>query len=122
MVTITNGQLILTVPQSAFKQMYQASGFHLYDGENGAKDSGVAYPMEAEKTPSRAVLDEENPETREPEEEDTEDVVEDEIDLSEIPLSEMDFYQLCDYADQLGIDRRGVRSKKELRNLIKNNI
>lgn len=45
-----------------------------------------------------------------------------EVDLSEIPLSEMDFYQLRDYADQLGLDHKGLRSKKELRALIKSNL
>ena len=43
------------------------------------------------------------------------------MNLSEIPLSEMDFYQLQDYAEQLGLDYEGIRSKKELRALIRNN-
>ena len=47
---------------------------------------------------------------------------EEQVDLSEIPLSEMDFYQLSDYADQLGLDHRGIRSKKELRLQIKQHM
>ena len=40
-------------------------------------------------------------------------------DLSEIPLNEMGFGQLCEYADQLGLNREGIRSKRELRALIR---
>ena len=48
-----------------------------------------------------------------------EDEALDDEDLSEIPLNEMGFGQLCEYADQLGLNREGVRSKRELRALIR---
>lgn len=120
MIQITNGQITLTVPSSAFHQIYRDSGFRVLGGEEHSEASAETFPTLDEKTPEEQNLVEE-----------TEDLAkshatekfydEDEVDLSEIPLSEMDFYQLCAYADQLGIDRRGIRSKKELRALIRNN-
>ena len=120
MIQITNGQITLTVPSSAFHQIYKDSGFHILDGKENREASAETFPTSDEKTPEKQNLTEETEDLAEsPAEEELYD--EDEVDLSEIPLSEMDFYQLCAYADQLGLDRRGVRSKKELRALIRNN-
>lgn len=120
MIQITNGQIILTVPSSAFHQIYKDSGFYILDGEKRTEVSAETFSTLDEKTPEKQNLVEE-----------TEDLAkshtterfndEDEIDLSEIPLSEMSFYQLQDYAEQLGLDYEGIRSKKELRALIRNN-
>lgn len=107
MIKITNGSITLTVPNSAYRGFYAASGFHpLADQER-------IVPVTDES------LNEEESEFSEIAEPEVQD---EEIDLSEIPISEMDFYQLCDYADQLGIDRRGIRSKKELRAVIRSNL
>lgn len=119
MITITNGQLTLTVPNSAYRSIYASSGFRpLADQEHIAPPADT-FNTSSEETPENANLDEEKDEFEGTSEVEAEN---EEIDLSEIPLSEMDFYQLCDYADQLGIDRRGIRSKKELRALIKSNL
>lgn len=122
MITITNGQMTLTVPNSAYRTLYQSSGFHPIEDEES-----VSAPADTFNTPDENAAGEENSaeETKNTEElEDTnnEDEVEEEVDLSEIPLSEMDFYQLESYADQLGLDHKGMRSKKELRALIRDNL
>lgn len=115
MITITNGQNTLTVPNSAYEMMFKDSGYHPLADEEHATDEGDKIITEAEKVPLDALDVEENEALDEsPDEEE-----EAEVDLSEIPLSEMDYYQLCAYADQLGVDRRGIRSKRELRALIK---
>lgn len=119
MITITNGHVTLTVSNSAYRTMYQYAGYHpLADEECEIEEGDTFITEEPENTLDRS-YDEETEDLSEPEAEEEEA---EEIDLSEIPLSEMDFYQLCEYADQLGLDRKGLRSKKELRALIKTNL
>ena len=119
MIKITNGQMTLTVPNSAYQTIYKASGFHPLEDEESVAVSAETFPTLEDKTPREDISIEE---TEDPEEYGDDAVEEEPIDLSEIPLGEMDFYQLSDYADQLGLDHRGIRSKKELRALIRNNI
>ena len=120
MITITNGQMTLTVPNSAYRTIYRASGFRPLEGEESVVAPSDTFHTLEEKTPEKRFSVEEKENLEEPYGEEAE--VEEEVDLSEIPLSEMDFYQLESYADQLGLDHRGIRSKKELRALIRNNI
>lgn len=117
MITITNGHVTLTVSNSAYKTMYQYSGYHPLADEEREIEESDTFITEEQKNILDPFYDEETEDSEEFEAEE-----EEEIDLSEIPLSEMDFYQLCEYADQLGLDRKGLRSKKELRALIKTNI
>ena len=119
MITITNGHMILTVSNSAYETMFKYSGYHPILNEECVDVSGDNFI-----TPEKENTGDENfvEETEDLNETFAEAEEVEEIDLSEIPLSEMDFYQLCEYADQLGLDRRGLRSKKELRALIKANI
>lgn len=119
MITITDGQMTLTVPNASYRGFFAASGFHPLADQEHVEVPADTFPTSEEETPENAVLDEEKDESEEVPEAEAED---EEVDLSEIPLSEMDFYQLCDYADQLGLDRRGIRSKRELRALIKSNF
>ena len=114
MVRITNGSMELTVTRGAFKVFYEPEGFTILECEEDApRLEGINTQPESEDD----FEDEENAQNEDSEEED-----EDDIDYSEIPLSELSFEQLCDYADQLEIDHDGVRSKKELRILIKNHL
>lgn len=122
MIKITNGQITLTVPASALDQLYAASGFHALVSEESGEVSNETFTTPEDKTPSSENFVVETDKSEGSDEYDEEAYDEEEVDLSEIPLSEMDFYQLCDYADQLGLDRRGLRSKKELRALIRDNI
>lgn len=122
MIMITNGQMTLTVPNSAFQSLYKDSGFHPLEDEEHVVAPADTFPAFEDETPEEDILDEETEDLEDSEEYEDESEDEEQVDLSEIPLSEMDFYQLSDYADQLGLDHRGIRSKKELRALIKNNI
>lgn len=120
MVKITNGQMILNVPTSAFHTMYEHSGFHLLEDEEIVSAPADTFTDPNENAPEEENSVEETEDLEEPNDE-TESETE-EIDLSEIPLGEMDFYQLSSYADQLGLDHTGMRSKKELRAMIRNNL
>lgn len=116
MVRITNGNLTLTVPNSAYELTYKSCGFRLLADEKDVVAPADTIPTSDEKDAGAENYVEENENTEEePEYE------EEEVNLSEIPLSEMDFYQLQAYAEQLGLDYEGIRSKKELRALIRNN-
>ncbi len=121
MIKITNGQMTLTVPNSAFLTIYKASGFHTVESTTDSESPIDSYTSVTENAPGEEIIPEETEDIEESDAEETE-YMEETVDLSEIPLSEMDFYQLSDYADQLGLDHRGIRSKKELRALIRNNI
>lgn len=115
MVRITNGSMELTVTRGAFKTFYEPEGFIILEHEEDTpRLGGINTQPESED----AFEDEENTENEDSEAEDEEE----DIDYSEIPLSELSFEQLCDYADQLEIDHDGVRSKKELRILIRNHL
>lgn len=121
MVRITNGQMTLVVPTAAYRTIYARSGFHLIEDDTVVVPSADTFNAHVAKAPEGANFTEETEDLDESEYTDADGEDEDEIDLSEIPLSEMDFYQLNEYADQLGLDHKGMRSKKELRALIKAN-
>lgn len=120
MIKITNGQMTLTVPNSAYQTIYRASGFHPLEDEESVIAPADTFTTLEDKTPETQISVEETDDSGEFYADGAE-TMEETVDLSEIPLSEMDFYQLSDYADQLGLDHRGIRSKKELRALIRNN-
>lgn len=114
MVQITNGVTTLRVTNGAFKSLYEPCGFYPVGAareENGPGE--VSTQPSPESSHSDDFLQREIDESEEEEEYEEED-------LSEIPLSEMSFYQLNAYADQLELDHDGIRSKKELRALIRN--
>lgn len=112
MVRITNGQVTLTVTRGAYNNSYRSQGFITVES---ALD--VAAPGGYDYSPGVPARDSEESSQVEIGECD-----EAERSYSEIPLSEMGFQDLCDYADELGIDREGIRSKKELRALIRSNM
>lgn len=128
MITITNGVNTLTVSRGAYKSLYAAAGYRPVRvkgaispldplgnreetaGEAGeAGDEGISDPEDKTGAPQDSAQ----------KDDDLEDDDEEYEDLSEIPLNEMGFGQLCEYADQLGLDREGIRSKRELRALIR---
>lgn len=104
MIIITNGSITLTVPTASYQPFYAPTGFRPLAHQKQREETGSvsADTFNGGDVPA--------------------EVAEDDPDLSEIPLGEMDFYQLSDYADQLGVDHKGVRSKRELRNLIKSSL
>lgn len=126
MLQVTNGVVTLTVTKGAFKSFYEHNGFHAVDGEDGHEEAGVVTTHPTPETGHSGHSSQqemaEDPEDAEDEEDGDEDDTEDDVDLSEIPLGEMSFYQLNDYADQLELDHEGIRSKKELRALIREHL
>ena len=126
MLQVTNGVVTLTVTKGAFKSFYEHNGFHAVDGEDGHEEAGKVDTHPALETghPGNSSQQELRQDTDAPEDEDgdDEDDTEDYVDLSEIPLGEMSFDQLNEYADQLELDHDGIRSKKELRALIREHL
>lgn len=123
MLQVTNGVVTLTVTNGAFKSFYEHKGFHAVDGEDGHEEAGevLTHPTPETGHPGHSSQQELRQDTDAPEDEDgdDDDDTEDGVDLSEIPLGEMSFDQLNEYADQLELDHNGIRSKRELRVLIR---
>lgn len=108
MLRITNGSVTLTVTKGAFNNYYKHCGFQIENRAEGAELEGV---VTTQPNYTAEYLGN-SPQVKNEEDE--------EIELSEIPLSEMSFEQLNEYADQLGLEHEGIRSKKELRAMIRN--
>lgn len=126
MITIRKGTSTRTVTPGAYENYYKHLGYEPVGVAQTAEFSGEdsTHPVSDSQhlgDPTQLRSDEDIPEGEE-EPADLEEVTEDEVDLSEIPLSEMTSEQLCEYADQLGLDRSGVRTKKELRTLIRTHL
>lgn len=116
MLQITNGVITISVSTGAFRAFYKDRGFEPTDGaETHETSEGVIYQPEED---SQHLEDSPQPEMTEESSEESEEA-EEEIDLSEIPLGEMSFDELTEYADQLGLDHSGIRSKRDLRALIR---
>ena len=114
MIKITNGRTTLSVTRGSFRSMYQKQGFIPLEEDSTVSESAVGtFPTEPEKLDLADSIQQEIGEESEAEE------PEEERKLEEIPLSEMDYYQLSAYADQLGVDRTGLRSTKDLRRVIR---
>lgn len=126
MLQVTNGVVTLTVTKGAFKSFYEHNGFHAVDGEDGHEEAGEVLTHPTLETghldhSSQQELRQDT-DAMEDEDGDDEDDTEYDVDLSEIPLGEMSFDQLNEYADQLELDHDGIRSKKELRALIRKHL
>lgn len=116
MIRITNGVQTLLVTDGAYECIYRDAGFRPLESSPAISDTGVdTYPPISEMPHLEDSVQDDEDKAEDDEAEDEDEPV----DYSEIPLSELGFDELCDYADQLGIDRDGIRSKKELRALIK---
>lgn len=116
MLRITNGSITLTVTKGAFNNYYKHCGFQIENRAEGAEPEEVVttrpnYTAGYLGDSSQVKNGEDSDDYKEDEDE--------EIELSEIPLSEMSFEQLNEYADQLGLEHEGIRSKKELRAMIR---
>lgn len=116
MLRVTNGKMTISITKGAYDTYYKHKGFRIV----GSPETEEPNPVDTVH-PGYEMPHLDNSSHSEDGEEDSAEG-EYEEDLSEIPLGEMDFSQLCDYADQLGVDRDGIRSKKELRLLIKEHL
>ena len=126
MLQVTNGTVTLMVTKGAFKSFYEPNGFHAVDGEDGHEEAGevLTHPTHETGRPGHSSQQElwQDADAPEDDTEDNTEDIEDDVDLSEIPLGEMSFDQLNEYADQLELDHDGIRSKKELRALIREHM
>lgn len=125
MLHITNGVVTLTVTSGAFKTYFSSRGFTVLDATEKPEEDGVGnYHPSSEQTEDEEISQEKEDYSPDDEEsEDTDDSDDEESeDFSEIPLGEMDFDTLCRYADQLGLRRDKIRSKRELRQLIREHL
>lgn len=100
MITIHKGDLIAKVSAGAFETIFKDQGWSMDDHKDPII-SGMNLP-----------------------DPDHEDVLEDEItnegeDLSERPLSSLSLGELRQLATQYGIDAENMRSKREIRNAIR---
>lgn len=123
MLKVTNGSMTFTVTRGAYSNYYKHKGFHVVGVAGAAKNTGVdttpGGEENADLSDSPQFIEEDGEEYDEAYDGESE---EDSEELSEIPLSEMSFSQLCEYAEQLDLDYSGIRSKRELRLLIKEHI
>ena len=123
MIRITNGRITLEVSQSAFETMFKPAGFVLEGSSLSPEVTGGSNTHDDFRLPHLGQQEDEEEDSEEPEpEESEEDEEEQPVDYSEVPLSELGYEELCDYADQLGLDREGIRSKKELRGIIREHL
>ena len=114
MLRITNGSVTLTVTKGAFNNYYKHCGFQI---ENHAEGAELERVVTTQPNYTAEYLGDSSQVENEKKSDDYEE--DEEIELSEIPLSEMSFEQLNEYADQLGLEHEGIRSKKELRAMIR---
>ena len=126
MIKIHRGTSTLTVTHGAYENYYKHLGYEpvgvAKNGENpGEENTHLTDDSQHCGDPTQLKTDEDTPDDEGEEFDDEEDAGE-EVDLSEIPLSEMSFDQLCEYADQLGLDHDGIRSKKDMRALIREHL
>jgi hypothetical protein len=123
MIQVTNGFVTLRVSKGALNSFYASKGFYPVESseltEAPKLPGGISMPPVDKNDP---VEDSAQSQEDVYEEDNDGEEDEEEVDLSEIPLGEMSFEQLRMYADQLDLDHEGLRSKKELRVLIRNHL
>lgn len=134
MKTISNGSITLTVTSGAYESYYKSHGWtETNSHEISTKNTEIPceenlkdiYHVNGENAPASISVqetDEDLDEEELAEETETEDNENLDEDLSEKPLGQMSFEDLQTYAKSLKLDYKGLRSKKELRQLIRQNI
>ena len=116
MVHIKKGNTELTVSRGAYKNFYEKCGFTILGMPGVPETSEPTMTHEKVHPENSTVLAHSRASEEVPE-----DPAEPSVDYAEIPLSELAYDQLCEYADQLELDRTGIKSAKGLRALIKAN-
>ena len=112
MIKIAKGNLVNTVPNSAFDNFFKSQGWEMVEGDY---------------SPSIPIVEEEQKEVVEEQEQieensdDEWDEVIDELKDEEVekPLSEMNKEELVNKANSLGMDITGLTTNKQLREAIK---
>ena len=118
MIKIQKGDTVLTVTRGAYANYYKHLGYEAVcvakTSENPGEENTHPHDDSQQHEDSTQLKSDEDTFEEEP--------VDEEPDLSEIPLGEMTFNQLCEYADQLGLDHDGIRKRSELRALIRGHL
>lgn len=122
MITITNGRVTLSVTPGAYREVYAPQGFtevttratETPQIEPQAQGNNLPEVTPEDTTEDNSDASEDKFETNTPEH-----VADTDEDLSEIPLGEMNSEQLKAYAKQLGVDLRGLNSKRAVRDKIR---
>lgn len=119
MAKIHKGSQTLEVTKGAYRAIYAPLGWSL---EASVEPTQAELPEGEENSSTTPPEQPQNDFQQESEDFEAEDEYQDEDtseELSEKPLSEMSFDELKQYASELGLEYAGIRSKKELRALIK---
>ena len=132
MVVIKKGSRVYRVSMGAYNNQFKHLGYKIVgsDGETEKTEQNDPEKFEKAKPQDDEIGDEfeqgndsETDEDADPEDDEEtdedEDESEDEDELSEKPLSKMNMQELEEYAERLGINTDGLRSKKEIREAIK---
>lgn len=97
MVTITNGTIITTVPNSAYEAIFKRQGYHVVDGQPKAEsDPGVGH--DSGENEDEAFISQ----------------------MKEKPLSQWNKDEVRKYAAINGIDISGTKNPTEAKHIIKN--
>lgn len=126
MITITNGRVTLSVTPGAYREVYAPQGFTEAKTKTSHKDK-IKSEIKPEAqgnnllgvTPEDVTEDNSNAPEDKFETNIPEQVADTDEDLSEIPLGEMNSEQLRAYAKQLGVDLKGLNSKRAVRDKIR---
>lgn len=122
MAKIHKGSQTLEVTKGAYRAIYAPLGWSL---EASVEPTQAELPEGEENSSTTPPEQPQNDSQQESEDFEAEDEYQDEgtseelEELSEKPLSEMSFDELKQYASELGLEYIGIRSKRELRALIK---
>lgn len=109
MIIITNGERIFSVTQGAYDSIYEPLGWKKVNEPLDQQKSDFKTSENSEvKLNTEEVID--TPEDNFVQESDDEEINSE--NLSEIPLTDMTSSQLRAYAKELGVDIKGVKSKK----------
>lgn len=138
MLKIRKGNSTLTVAKSAFVSVFQPAGWVIEENgvaeivtppvlESANPDSGVTDPGEnGEEDEDETEGEDEDQDSEEEAENEESDEAEDyeltDEELEETPLGELGFEDLKRLAKIKGLDFTGLRSKKELKSLIRANM
>ena len=136
MLVISNGTSTLRVTKGAYRTIYMHQGYRIVssagasapapDGDSlmrgiaqgSRNETGVGNPPTGEESTSSSNSGAENQISND------EDISDEEYDadLEEIPISDMTVSQLRKYAERIGVELDGTETKRELRQLIRENL
>lgn len=123
MINITNGVNHMTCTAGAFKEIFAPQGWTRVDTAESSQvgvssQGGTSVDQEEEEVEEDELETAGDDSDEESEDEDEESEADE--DLSEKPLGEMSYEELQRFAKLSGLDITGMRSKKEIRQALRN--